>query len=741
MTTVNFLQIQNWENKRFLTILLSFHFGLWGVFGLDVIGLHIPLVRQLICFIYLTFIPGYIILKILKLHDLSSVESLLYAVGLSLTTIMFTGLFMNTIYPLFGVNNPLSTTPLIITISVIVLLLCALAYMRDKDYSQRKDYPINIKEFLSPQALFFFLIPLISIIGTVIMNNYNWNILLLILILVISTIAIFFGFKKSITDKLFSLSIFSIALSLLFHHSLITDYISGWDIHYEYYLANIVMQNSLWDPNIAANTNGMLSVTMLSPIYSMFLNLDIIWVFKIIYPFLFAFVPLGLYVIFKRQTNAQIAWLSCFFFISFFVFYTEMLQLARQMIAEFFLVLLILVIISKNLRKIHQSFFLIIFSFSLIVSHYGTSYIFLLTLVCAWVLLILMRNTNIQQIKKWLCTMICRPVDKTITKMETIETKKNFSMNLSYVLIFFVLILSWYIYVSGASNFSNIIRIGNHISLSFITDFLNPSSAQGLAVIISERMSVLHEVARYIHFISIFFIAVGILSLLFIKPKNMNFKKEYAALSFVSFLIAAAGIAVPFFASELNTERLYHMTLIFLAPFCITGGIIVLTILYRILHIKSFFKKGNYTIKALSIFLFFFLLFNSGWVYQIADDGPTSIALDKDVNYPRFNSLEVVGAHWWNGIKNNTNIYADGYRWLLLAGFDWYKVHNLPFDSQSLPKECIIYLGSFNIKNNQILVQQWTGVTTISNYVGIEKILDDTSFKFYANGGSEIFCK
>ena len=43
--------------------MLAIQFAIWGAIGLDVIGLQIPILRQLIGFIYLTFVPGIIILK------------------------------------------------------------------------------------------------------------------------------------------------------------------------------------------------------------------------------------------------------------------------------------------------------------------------------------------------------------------------------------------------------------------------------------------------------------------------------------------------------------------------------------------------------------------------------------------------------------------------------------------------------------------------------------------------------
>ena len=92
----NPLQMNDWEIKKFLTVVLAIQLAMWGVIGLDYIGLQIPILRQLIGFIYLTFVPGIIILRILKLHKLGNIETLLYTVGLSIATLMFTGLLMNT---------------------------------------------------------------------------------------------------------------------------------------------------------------------------------------------------------------------------------------------------------------------------------------------------------------------------------------------------------------------------------------------------------------------------------------------------------------------------------------------------------------------------------------------------------------------------------------------------------------------------------------------------------------------
>jgi uncharacterized membrane protein len=118
----------------------------------------------------------------------------------------------------------------------------------------------------------------------------------------------------------------------------------------------------------------MLSVTILAPILSIIPKIDLTWTLKVVYPILFSMVPLGLYDIFRKQTNSKIAFLSSFIFISFFAYYMEMVALARQEIGEIFLILLVMVMISDELDYMRRSIFFIVFGASLAVSHYGLAY-------------------------------------------------------------------------------------------------------------------------------------------------------------------------------------------------------------------------------------------------------------------------------------------------------------------------------------------------------------------------------
>lgn len=708
MQLSNLLQINDWEIKKFLRIILSVQFAMWGAIGLDGIGLQIPILRQFIGFIYLTFIPGIIILRIMKLHKLGNIETLLYAVGLSISIIMFVGASMTFVYPFFGIVKPMSATSSIITITCLVLVLCTLSYVRDKNFSSPDTY--SVEEILSPITLFLCLVLFLAPFGTYLVNFNQNNILLMFMIVIISVIVILIGFDKFISPKLYAFTIFVISFSLLFHNALISRYLWGWDIHTEYYYANLVLTNSFLDIAIPSNVNAMLSIVVFAPIFSNVSGISLIWVFKLVYPLLFSLVPLGLYSVCKKQTSDKIAFLSVFFFMSVFVFYTEMLQLARQQIAELFLVLLILLITNTNINKIKRSILCIIFAFSLVVSHYGLSYIFMFSLIAMWLLLYLYAQY------------------KNENMISTVSA--------NFVILFNILLISWYIFVSSSSTFISIVQIGNHILTSIVTDFLNPAAAQGLSIIITESVSPLYTIGKNIHIIAQFFIAIGLFTIL-LKYGKMKFQKEYVAFSLVNFMILVGGIVLPFVASSLNTSRLYQIALIFLAPFFVIGWMTSFKVLANSSRIFWIGHTQN-SVKVLSVFLAIFLLFNSGFVYEIAKDNPNSISLNSSVDYPRFNEQEVLGAKWIYDVKNDYPLYGDHYRKPLFKSIGLKGSKNIPFDIDRIVNNSYIYFGTLNTIYDKVLVSNQTDVNIKTEYINSKDTINNKSM-IYANGGAQVY--
>jgi len=77
--------------RKFAVVSLSVFLAFNGSIVLDYLNIGIPMIRQISGFLFLTFIPGYTILRILRIHRIDKVESLLFAVGLSLVYIMTVG--------------------------------------------------------------------------------------------------------------------------------------------------------------------------------------------------------------------------------------------------------------------------------------------------------------------------------------------------------------------------------------------------------------------------------------------------------------------------------------------------------------------------------------------------------------------------------------------------------------------------------------------------------------------------
>ena len=745
----NPFQINDWEIKKFLKVVLAIQFVLWGAIGLDAVGLQIPILRQLIGFVYLTFMPGIIILRILKLHKLGNIETILYTVGLSIATLMFTGLLINAVYPFFGISRPISTMPLIITISVVVLILCVISYVRDKDFSE--PHFIDVGAVLSPPALFLCLIPFLAIFGTYLVNFQHSNTLLMFLIVIIAVIAILIGFDKFIPKNLYPLAVFVIAISLLYHYSLISMYLTGWDIHAESYLANLVMIAGQWDSAIPSTVNAMLSIVMLVPIFSDICSMSFTWVFKIIYPFLFSLVPLGLYRVFQKQTDDKIAFLACFFFVSFAEFFTEMLSLARQEICELFLVLLILLMIAKDMNKIKRSFLFIVFGISLVVSHYGTSYVYMFCLIAAWLILISMDEPAIQKLRNNFYAKFSRYKNRISTSNPISSNVTGRTISSEFVLLFVVFALSWYLYVSSSSTFDAFVHIGDHVSNSIHTDLLNPKKVEGLDMMLAQPKSgLLHEINRVINYLNQIFIVIGCIVLL-LKYRELKFETEYAAFSMLNLAILFAAMAVPYLTA-LNITRTYHLALIFLAPFCVIGGITVFRFLSRIVKVSWTNKSVRTSLKALSVYFVIFFLFQIGFVYQVTEGYSGSISIgqegikehgDMKIKGIFYNCYlpeqNVFSARWLSeNWDDTTKVYVDRGAVLFLLSYGMIGVEQReeiydPARVRVDPKK-YIHLRYFNVKYGVMR----SNVKDFYNITELSPILDEKN-KIYTNGGCYIY--
>lgn len=732
---INPIKINDIEIGKFLIIILAAQAAMFGVIGLRLIGLDVPFLSQTVGFIYLTFIPGIVILRIMRLHNLSTTETLIYSVGLSVAFSMFIGFLINTTSSVIGISKPISILPLIITMGSAVLILSVLSYVRDRGFSSPSF--IDVKELISPPALFLLLLVLIAILGAFLVTFYASNYLLLLLVILIAFIAGLVVFNRFIPAKLYPLAVGAITLALLYHRTLISSYLIGWDIHVEYYFAQLVALNSHWDWTIPHNYNAMLSDTILPTIYSSVMNIDVAWIYKIVYSLLFLLVPLTLYQLYQKQTDKRTAFFAVFFFMSLPAAINIVGLSIKQLIASVFLALLILLMIDKRLDRTKRAILTTVYSFCLVVSHYGTSYIYMFYIILAWLLLYLTsyRAKNVRQ----------------------------FSLSGTSVVLFAVMALAWYMYISSSASFDAVVNIGNHIytNLGEILNLATRDPSLLRLIGMKETLSPLHEVSKHVYRASQLLIVVGVVELLIsqLKRRATKFEPEYVATVFLSLVLILLCLILPLFSQVMHMDRVYIIALLFLSPFCILGWQAIWGWGSRLFRLTSTsMAAGSRIWMKLLVFVVLipYFLFNIGFFYEVTGDyAPTSIPLslermiktDNKLVIVAFNSEyifeeEVFSARWLSKNKGDgSDVYSDApSRYYILPSYGNVQyaipLHNTTY---YLHNNSYIYLSRLNVVDG--IMHSYVPKAEFWAYYNFSpaEISQFLRNKIYSNSGSEIY--
>lgn len=588
----------------------------------------------------------------------------------------------------------------------------------------------NKKFFTNFNDLFYvaFLIGILffSIIGiqfSRFFNNYIISAIVIFVIAIIPLIAVFGKMPK----KFFPLAIFVSSISLLYCTSLGTGYLWGADNYQEYYYANLAKNNGFWDSTIPNSYNAMLSITMLAPILSIVSGIPIIWLFKIIYPLLFSFVPLILYLIFKSQIGSKASFFSTFFFISLFTFYTEMIGLARQQIAEIFLCLIIFLIIgnSKILLNTNKTILLIFFSIGLVLSHYSVTYIFIFSL------LFVLTASYI-----W---------------------KNKIYIRFQYVAFIITASIGWYIFTSNSTTLNRVSSLIVNLVQNLFSELFSSSSVQPIHILISSKFLPFHEITRLLNILMVGLIAIGFIAVV-LKKVGKNLNREFVFFAGGNFALCLFSAVAPYLASSLNTTRLYQTTLIILSPFFIFGLYFLSKMFIRILNFRftQFHFSKKTSLKIAAFILPIFLLFNTGFMYSISNEGSSIInptwainqgtSKDRAVLYNSYVPIDEIASAIW--IKQN-NVNAS-------ALFSDYRARNNAINAfatfsrgetqllfQNLEKingSSYIYLRQLNIVDKLFEGgREETGETILYNTTAVDNVLSIGSSLIYCSGGSQVY--
>jgi len=465
----------------------------------------------------------------------------------------------------------------------------------------------------------------------------------------------------------------------------------------------------------------MLSIVFLHPIYSIFLNIDLSYVFRVVYPLLYSLVAPIIYTTLEKQMDKESAFISTSLFIIFPFTYILISKCTREGIAMLFIALFILTAIAE-IPNVQKSVLLLVFSLSTVVSHYATSYLFMFSLLIA-----------------------------TALYRFLVRTDKYGCFAINFCIMYVVCCISWYLYISSGIAYGSFVRFGEHVVTS-LSEFLEPETSYSVYALVKNWTPSI-EFAKYIILIVSILISIGILNtiinLITRSGRDNTLRLEYVVYS-ISFFIILLLTFLP--TKEIfSTPRVYPICLIVLAPLYIIG----------LSQINKFLRLSKKTLTKISITLLVLLLLSgSGFISELVIKGddyspnvivskPRSNNIKNDPQYLRsyygiyFNDGEFVSSIWLLHKRDRTEkIYLDSYSEAILVqatGPNWIQetpplnlyVH---VTNKSEISKGYIYLRTYNIKRDVSIHTPPLQLHTLSEVYPLAE-----SSKIYSNEKSEIY--
>jgi len=648
------------ENIWFLNFILCFIV----IFNLA-LSYRIPLVLPLSGLIVLGILPGYLICLLFEIQVTDIYENFLYSIGLSIAFDLLFGLLINTLLPLFGNNNPLSSQNLQIGFSFIVLVLTSLIVYTQKTPKISFQLPkiLNIEKIL---LTFAFAIVVCIQIGIYLVNADSNNHFLIFSIVLIPILLCFLIICSGNSIKrIYPLIIFLISFTLLMLLTLRSNYIIGIDTHQEYYFFYTTFIHSVWVPDPSFLLSASISISILPTIFEMFLDMDPQLLFKVLYPLLFSITPLIIYVIVKKYVNELLAlFASCYFmFQSIFILTTYN---SRTSIGIFFVAFAVLVLCDKELLNWKKYMLFMLFIAGTIFSHYTTALIFFGIISLAYLIDLL----------------LCRYENR----------KDHRFINLPIIFYFSGLMFFWYQQI-----INKVFTIGISSAIFRITIFFDLFK-QDVSKYVDTPLGYSWPLWYFTNFTQILIyvlMAIGILFVLFgwlrkeiqrnSFPKFIvNINRDLFLMGIVSLGILFCIAFAPFLFYSYDTDRTKELINIILPVFLIIGAFNFFNLVSwqendhcstmkfhkKILSLKNYFKSNkNQIISGILLFLLIpNLLLYTGITYQV-DGIPYSILLNSpknskytDFGYAYIFDQDAKALSWFkiNSYKDS-QIVSDGY--------------------------------------------------------------------------------
>lgn len=406
--------------------------------------------------------------------------------------------------------------------------------------------------------------------------------------------------------KWLPLLVFLLGLSFLYQTTLLSDNLIGTDIHTEYFVYQEVV-NDGWDTTYPHAYNTAIGSTLIAPALTNYLSIPGYFIYKVIFPFLFAFVPLILFYLYRHEFTEKVAFIACVMFITLPTYTLEMIGLPRQMLGELMLAIGMLLLVVRPMRMRYLVPALIVALILGYLFHYVIGAVILGIFIGGFLVVsgmrVLSRWVSFSPIKfslRWLALIIVLPAIAGFLYFDNVaEGVVTDSLSNSV----------------ASAVYRTIPAIDPHEPDTFTPN------ANGGTVIVSpddslsyfERQEPLIRTALGLDFaeasptgkgfrIFQFGIQLSLIAgcvWLWFNRKKVS--AEYFWLAVVAIVLMAAVILLPRFSNIINATRFYHIALFALAPLIVTGGVLL-------------FRRAWI---AVIVLIIPYLLFSTGVIFEV----------------------------------------------------------------------------------------------------------------------------
>lgn len=456
----------------------------------------------------------------------------------------------------------------------------------------------------------------------------------------------------------------------------------------------------------------------------------------------------------------------------------QMSALARQEIALLFFTLFLIALFNSKFNQIIKNTILLIFGFSMIVSHYSTAYVALALFVFTYLIVLFLKKTD----KKKYFSIIYKKLK--LKEQENKLGKIHHHLNGFIVLSLIVFSVFWYTQITNISK--DLLTVTYNTIQNMGTIFTQEMKSEGVKMVLfggadiytitdlqnyiqeatsdyhtnksnlsyyspkkykeykpepiyPQYLSVANEIAEKILTTSTviikvlikIFILVGVFYLLFTQIKKRKINMEYIIMVLGGVFLLGLIVYIPYISIEYNFERLYEQTLIILSLPTVMGGLIMF----------KFLKKENIKIILITLIFILYFLQYSGFTAQLVG-GVSLVQLnnfgeDYDKFYTHESEVKSLGFISKISIKND-EIYMDRYANLKALAFSTistYKTFTEILPS-TIDRNAYVYSSYVNTIENRTFTnygQKFISYTFPTDFISQNKNL------IYNNGQSAIY--